>query len=110
MQMEAYRAFIEATEINPDYADAWFNKGAILAKTGKFSDAAMAYEKAVKIDPKFAKAWFNLSTVYHRLGKMEEATKAYQEAVKLDSSYKATPPSGLSKGKGFYKSGNSINI
>jgi len=31
-QMEAYRAFIEATEINPGYADAWFEKGVILAK------------------------------------------------------------------------------
>ena len=49
--MEAYRGFIEATEINPGYADAWFQEGVILAKTGKYTDAIMAYENAVKIRP-----------------------------------------------------------
>ena len=101
--MEAYRAFIEATEINPGYADAWFEKGVILAKTGKYTDAIMAYEKAVKIDPKFAKAWYNLSTAYHQARRHEESTKAYQEAVKLDASYNATPP--LTPGKGEFQTG-----
>jgi superkiller protein 3 len=91
--MEAYRCFIEATEINPGYADAWFQKGAILAKTGKFTEAVAAYEKTVKIDPKFAKAWYNLSMAYHQARRHEESTKAFQEAVKLDPSYNVTAPS-----------------
>jgi superkiller protein 3 len=109
-QMEAYRAFIEATEINPGYADAWFHKGTILAKTGKYTEAIAAYEKAVKIDPKFAKAWYNLSTAYHMAKKHEDSTKAYNEAVKLDPKYNATPPSEQNKGKGFHLPGHSVNV
>ena len=106
--MEAYRAFIEATEINPGYADAWFEKGIILAKTGKYSDAVLAYEKALKIDPKFAKAWYNLSTAYHQAKRHEESTKAYQEAVKLDPSYNATPPAPTNKGN--FRPGQSFRV
>jgi len=67
--MEAYRAFIEATEINPGYADGLVEKGSS-GKTGKYSDAILAYEKSPQNRPEICQSLVNLR---HRLSSGKKA-------------------------------------
>ena len=43
--------FRMATEIAPDMAPAWFNLGAVLAKTGPVNDAIAAYRRYLELSP-----------------------------------------------------------
>jgi tetratricopeptide (TPR) repeat protein len=49
-------AFERATGIDPDYADAWYNKGIALGKLGRLEEALTAFERVIEIDPHHADA------------------------------------------------------
>lgn len=49
---EAVDAFDKAIELNPQYAEAWFEKGNALTAIGRRKDAQDAYDEARKINPK----------------------------------------------------------
>jgi len=38
-------------ELNPQYADAWYNKGIALDKLGRTKEAEKAFERAYELDP-----------------------------------------------------------
>ena len=44
----------------PECAEAWFNKGVVLAMLGRFDEAAVAYKEALRLKPDFPKARANL--------------------------------------------------
>ena len=48
---EAIQAYDRAIEINPQYTDAWYNKGETLRRQDKYDEAIQAYDKAIKINP-----------------------------------------------------------
>ncbi|RMF28848.1 MAG: tetratricopeptide repeat protein, partial [Candidatus Nitrosothermus koennekii] len=53
---EALEAFDKAIAIDPNFADAWNNKGVALAKLKRYEEALEAFDKALEINPKFAEA------------------------------------------------------
>ena len=75
---------VRATEINPDDAVAWFDRGLALTKLDRKEDAAKAFEHVVHIDANNTKAWKNLGIVFDDLGRHEEAVKAYQQAIRTN--------------------------
>ncbi|MFA4935136.1 MAG: tetratricopeptide repeat protein [Candidatus Methanoperedens sp.] len=46
---EAIKAYDKDIEINPENADAWYNKGFALYELGKYEEATKAYDKAKEI-------------------------------------------------------------
>ena len=58
--LEAASCFIQATEIDADYVEAWNNLGNSLAETGKHAQAILAYKRALSIEPSYADAHYNL--------------------------------------------------
>ncbi|MCX6675440.1 MAG: tetratricopeptide repeat protein [Methanothrix sp.] len=60
---EAIKAYDEAIMLDPNYADAWNNKGATLNAQGKYDEAIEAYDGAIRLDPKLAEAKA-ISTVF----------------------------------------------
>ncbi|MDF0681350.1 MAG: tetratricopeptide repeat protein [Candidatus Nitrosocosmicus sp.] len=48
---EAVTSFDKAIEINPYYADAFYNKGMALSATSKFTEAVTSFDKAIEINP-----------------------------------------------------------
>jgi hypothetical protein len=48
--------FRQATEIAPAMAEAWFNLGAVLAKTGKLDEAIASYRRYLALSPSAADA------------------------------------------------------
>ncbi len=96
---EAEESMRKAIEINPDYADAYYNLGIILKDLGKLQEAEISYRKAIKINPDYADAHSNLGTILMELDKYIDSINFYKEAVKLDSNL-SSAKSGLIISKG----------
>jgi len=43
---EALEALEKTLEIDPQYANAWYNKGAVLEELGRYEEAQVCYDKA----------------------------------------------------------------
>ncbi len=57
----AQKNFEKAVEIDPDYAQAWSDLGAVLERQSKATEARAAWEKAVQADPKYIKPYIQLA-------------------------------------------------
>lgn len=53
---EALAAFNKALEIDPQYADAWNNKGFALNFLGRHDEAIKAFDMAIEIESGFEEA------------------------------------------------------
>ena len=78
---------IEATEIDPTFAYAWYNRAFILYKLGDLEEAIKYYTKTIDVDPNHIKAWNNKGLTYHELANYDEAIKCYDKAIEIKSDY-----------------------
>jgi tetratricopeptide (TPR) repeat protein len=81
---KALECFEQAIRRNPSHAAALFAKGMVLAKIGRWLDAAAAYREAVRLNPENAEAHLNLGFVYYELGYDEEARQAFETAQRYN--------------------------
>jgi len=70
-------------KIDPQFAQAWFNKGSALSILSRYDEAIKAYDEGLKINPQNAMAWNNKGSALKSLGRTDEANKAFDEASKL---------------------------
>ena len=80
---EALAAFNKATEIDPNYAEAYYEAGEALARLERNDEAITKYKRAIELKPNFFDAWLGLGSSYFDLSNYPEAVKAYKEAVRL---------------------------
>ncbi len=73
----------EAVELQPSFAEAWFNLGVSLAEQGDRAQAAAVYRKAIAIRPDYTKALFNLLALLHATGEEAEADRIVQQLQRL---------------------------
>lgn len=90
---EAIKAYDEAIEINPQYEDAWDNKGMALSDQKKYDEAIQCFDNATEIDSLDAAAWYNKGVALNKLGRTAESDAAFAKAKELgytgwSSSYK----------------------
>jgi len=65
-------------------AIAQFNRGTVLDRLGRYTQAAAAYEQAVEADSQMAQAWMQLGNSYHfRLGDRARAAGAYRRFLAI---------------------------
>jgi tetratricopeptide (TPR) repeat protein len=64
---EAVTDFSTAIKRAPDFAEAWYNRGVLLARAGQLADAFEDFSRAIAIDPRFAEAWSNRGMVQIRM-------------------------------------------
>jgi tetratricopeptide (TPR) repeat protein len=82
---EAIKAYDEAIRLDPQYADAWYNKGNILyVLHNKYDEAIQAYDEVIKIDPQNDSVWNYKGNALTYQGKYDEAIKAYDRAIEIN--------------------------
>ena len=79
----ATAAYQKAVEIEPDYIEAYMNKGLAAMQAGQITDAHSAFERAAILDPTNAEIFYNLGVVREKLGRPDQATTAYARAIAL---------------------------
>jgi len=79
----ALRLLDKSLSINSNDASAHFEKGAVLDRLKRFSDAAFEFEKSAALAPDDPAAHYRLARDYERLGKQEAAQAEREKHAKL---------------------------
>lgn len=92
--------FEKAVEIDPNYAEAWYQAGYCYGVLGRHQDSLRATKQAAKLRPEWAEAHMNIGASSYALGQFKEAADAYRQAVRLDESNAETQYAlGMTLGK-----------
>lgn len=92
--------FEKAVEIDPNYAEAWYQAGFCYGMLGRHNDSLKASRRAAQLRPDWAEAHLNIGASSFALGQFKDAVDAYRQAVKLDeNNAEAQYALGLSLGK-----------
>ena len=92
--------FEKAVEIDPTYAESWYQAGFCYGMLGRPADALKASRQAAKLRPDWAETYVNIGASSFALGQYKDAAEAYRQAAKLDDGNAETQYAlGLSLGK-----------
>ena len=80
---KAIADFDKAIELNPKYADAYYNRGIAKRQLKQYKEAIADYDKAIKLNPKDANVYYNRGFAYRELGKKEEADADFSTWAEL---------------------------
>ena len=72
-----------AISLKPDYAEALSNRGNVLQKLERFSDAIKDYDKAISLKPDYVDALYNRGIALKELKRFDEALDDYSKAISL---------------------------
>jgi tetratricopeptide (TPR) repeat protein len=85
--VEAIRAFDRAIELNPQYLEAWINKGFTLEQMGNYEEARGNWETASQLFPNSPCPWFGMANCLNVLGRSAEAETARVNGEQLAKLY-----------------------
>jgi tetratricopeptide (TPR) repeat protein len=92
---EAVRHFTKATQLNPNFGDAYLGLGMSLLTEKNYADAVAPLEVAVKLQPENPAAHYGLATAYARTGRKEDADREFalqqQIAARMGGQEPQTP-------------------
>jgi protein O-mannosyl-transferase len=80
---EAMVHFEQAIKLQPDYAEAYYNRGNVLYAKGRIDEAIADFEKTLQIQPNDADAHTGLGNALLRKGALKEAIAQYNQAMAL---------------------------
>lgn len=95
----ALQFFERATELDANYAEAWYQAGFCYGVLGRHQDALKASKQAARIRPDWAEAHVNIGASSYALGQFKEAADAYKQAIRLDDSPETQYALGLTLGR-----------
>lgn len=84
---EALYAFTKAIKLEPDYAEAYNNRGATYHILGNYQQEIKDLNKAIKLKPDLVEAYFNRGTAYDMLGIYGRAIQDFHKAIELKPDY-----------------------
>jgi tetratricopeptide (TPR) repeat protein len=76
--------FEQAFDLDPNYAEAWYQAGYSYGALGRYQDALKASKQAAKLRPDWPEAFVNVGASNYALGDFKEAADAYRSAIRLD--------------------------
>jgi tetratricopeptide (TPR) repeat protein len=71
-------------EKNRGDPQAWFWRGAIAEKEGRWGASIQYFSKAVSLDPKFVDAWTSMGEILLRNGKLQGADESFTRSLAID--------------------------
>lgn len=87
---EAESAYVQATTLRSNFAEAYHELGYVRFKLQKFDEAIGALTQAHTLKPKYAETSRLLGQVYEAKGNLSEAAKYYREAAALQPKHALT--------------------
>ncbi|GAB4296911.1 MAG: hypothetical protein Fur0025_34720 [Oscillatoriaceae cyanobacterium] len=78
-------SFDRAISLDPDFYQAWANRGFALNGLARYAEALASYDEALMIQPNFYPAWLNRGVSLKNLGRYEAALICYDRAIELDA-------------------------
>jgi predicted TPR repeat methyltransferase len=78
-------SYDQAIELQPDYAQAYYNRGVALTKLGQLEAAVDSYNRAIQIQPDYAEAYYNRGKTLNDLGKLVEAVACFNKVLEISS-------------------------
>ena len=78
----------QAIALKPDYADAFNNRGVVLADLEHYDEAVASYNQAIALKPDYADAFNNRGNALAELKQFDEALASYSQAVLLAPNHK----------------------
>ena len=83
----AVEYFTQAITNDPNFADAYYNRGRVLGQLGKPEDAISDFNKAISLNPNNANAYADRGTAYGSLGNHAQAISDFTQAITLNPNF-----------------------
>ncbi len=80
---EAIADYTKSLEINPNYTEAYINRGSSRAFLGQLELALEDFNRAIELNRDDARAYNNRANVLRRLGRLEEALQDCNRAIEI---------------------------
>ncbi|MFM6045103.1 MAG: tetratricopeptide repeat protein [Dolichospermum sp.] len=77
----AIAEYTQAIKIDPNYAEAYYNRGKSREKLGDYEGAIVDYTQVIKIDPNYIDAYFMRGDIRSKLGDNEGAIADYTQVA-----------------------------
>jgi tetratricopeptide (TPR) repeat protein len=84
---QAIGSFDRAIELDPEYVQAYIERGNAKDNISDLAGAISDYTKAIALDPNQPSAYYNRGTVLSKSGKKQEAIVDYTKALAINSEY-----------------------
>jgi tetratricopeptide (TPR) repeat protein len=86
---DAVKAYSKVIELNPQYADAYLNRGLAYCRLGNYQQGIKDYNKAIELDSRAIRtaAYSNRGLTYGHLGNYQQAIEDYNKAIELDPQF-----------------------
>ncbi|HYG80864.1 MAG TPA: tetratricopeptide repeat protein, partial [Pyrinomonadaceae bacterium] len=80
--------FSKVIELDPQNADAYYNRGGLLVAQGEAAKAVDDFSKAIDINPQYAEAYADRGLARLSLGQDSEAQKDFDRYLELNKEMK----------------------
>jgi tetratricopeptide (TPR) repeat protein len=82
--LDAIRSFELAIRIDPQFVDAWVEKGYAHFHLAEYSVAISSYNRAIEIDVEHSSAWNLKGLAYYKMKNYEKAIECCEKAIDID--------------------------
>lgn len=96
---EAIVAYDQAIRLNPQYVDAYNDRGVVRSALGNLSGAITDFEQALQINPQYPIAYVNLGIARLNLNDYQQAITNFNQALQINSNF---ADAYLNRGKAYF--------
>lgn len=86
---EALAQFDAAIAVDPDYVDAYSNRGVTLQELNRLEEAIASFDKSIELKPDYAEANSNRGLAMQELGRLDDAIASHRRALAINPDYAA---------------------
>ena len=79
----AIEDFTKAIELNPNYADAYYNRGLAYQSKGEVDRTIEDFTKAIELNPNYADAYYNRGLAYYDKGEHGRVIEDFTKVIEL---------------------------
>ncbi|MBY0406009.1 MAG: tetratricopeptide repeat protein, partial [Cyanobacteria bacterium] len=82
--VEAEKSLVLSTQLDPNFAEAWYELGLLKARNREFDAARECLEKVIALHPEDANAWIDLGSLFDCHHESKKAISCFEKALALN--------------------------